>query len=246
MFGARNFVKPIRHYVDVNAITSSVQGFSLDQLLSYLGQYGITAWRVARNIFAVLDFESKSKHLRRISAVSIPVNEDSLIRFALEMSYGIKLYTLQDLRNILRGMITHRMYGTALGFLLPCEAEVKIIDDSREVVGVADLVCGDYVLELKSSTKTRIGHVYQLLIYMDLLNKKEGFLVYEDKVIELALDTHKRLLSNAYNRLNKIYNTAHTISKNIHLYENKVLRKFNMRVGEILKMVKELGFTAEV
>jgi len=246
MFDVRNFVKPIRHYVDVNAITSSVQGFSLDQLLSYLGQYGITVWRVARSIFAVLDFESKSRHLRRISAVSIPVNEDSLLRFALEMSYGVKLYTLRDLRNVLRGMIAHRMYGAVLGFLLPCEAEVKIMDESRGVVGVADLVCGDYVLELKSSTKTRIGHAYQLLIYMDLLNKKKGFLVYEDKVIELVLDAHKRLLSNAYNRLNKIYNTVHTIFKNIHLYENKMLRRFNMRVGELLKMLEDLGFIAKV
>jgi len=63
---------------------------------------------------------------------------------------------------------------------------------------------------------------------------------------EFILNTNEKLLSIVYNRLNRIFNAVRAISKNIHLYENKVLCKFNMRVGEILKMVKELGFIVEV
>jgi len=58
---------------------------------------------------------------------------------------------------------------------LSCETKVKVIDEVKGVVGVADLVCGDYVLELKSSTRIRMNHVYQLLIY-GFATHKEGFL----------------------------------------------------------------------
>lgn len=239
----KEYIKPIQHYVDIYRITSSIQKLSIEYLLTYLSQYGIMVWKIDPNIFIALDFESRHKYLRRVSMVSIPTSEDSLLKSALEIAYGVKLYTEPELRNILRGIIIHREYCHALGFLLPCESEVKVIDKDKGIVGIADLVCGDHVIELKSSTNFKRAHAYQLLIYMDLLHKEYGFLVYKDKVLSFSLSTDSMLLSEAYERLYEIHSKVYGLAKKIQDYKSEVLKTFNMRVDEIIKKLNDLGFT---
>ena len=241
----QEFIKPIRHYIDVDKIANSVQRLSVEELLTYLGQYRIMVWRIAPNIFIAMDFESKNKHLHRVSIVSTPINEDSLLKLALETTYGVKLYSEQDLRNILKGIIIHKEYCHALGFLLPCKFEVKIANRSKGVVGIADVVCGDYVIELKSGTNLRKSHAYQLLIYMDLLRKQQGFLVYENKVLKFSLNTDRKLLSEAYEKLYKIYNNIYALAKDLQRYRNRVIKKFNVKIDEVIKKLNDLGFTAQ-
>jgi len=241
----KEFIKPIRHYIDVDKIMNAIQRLSIEELLTYLGQYGITVWEIVSDLFIAIDFESKNKHFRRVSIVSTPINEDSLLKLALETAYGVKLYSEQDLRNILKGILIHKEYCYTLGFLLPCEFEVRVMDKSKSIVGVADLVCGDYVIELKSGMNFRKSHAYQLLIYMDLLGKQQGFLVYEDKVFEFSPSNTHKLLSEAYERLHKIYNDIHVLAKNLHRYEDRVIRKFNVKVGNIIKRLNDLGFTSQ-
>jgi len=99
-----------------------------------------------------------------VSSVSNPLNEENLLKLALEKVYGVKLYTEQDLRNILRGLIIHREYVHALGFVIPCKSEVKVIDKNRKVIGLVDLACGNFIIEIKSSFVLKQEHIYQLLI----------------------------------------------------------------------------------
>ena len=240
----RRYVKPIRYYVDVDRISSSIQKLAIDEVLTYLGRYGIFVWKIAPNIFVALDYETKHKDLYRASFVSIPLSEDFLLKSALEIAYGVKLYTEQDLRNILRGLVIHREYGNALGFLIPCEFEVKIVDRSKGVVGIADIVCENYVIEIKTGSSLKRRHIYQLLMYMDLLRKPQGFLVYEDKVLEFSLDENLDLLSEAYERLHEVYSRIHSLAKNISYYRDKFLKKFNMKVSEIIERLDNLTLVA--
>jgi len=237
----QELIKPISHYIDVDEIASSIQRLSIEELLTYLSQYGIMVWRIASDIFIAVDFESKNRNLRRVSIVSAPISKDSLLELALETTYGIKLYSEQDLRNILKGILIHKEYCHALGFLLPCEFEVKVIDRNKNIVGIADVVCGDYIIELKSGTSFRKGHAYQLLIYMDLLRKQQGFLVYKNRVLEFSLNADHKLLSEAYMRLYKIYDNISVLAKNLQRYRNKVIKRFNMKVDDIIERLNGLG-----
>lgn len=230
--------------MDVNRISSSIQKLAIEEVLTYLGQYGVFVWKIAPNVFIALDYETKYKNLYRASIVSIPLSEDFLLKSALEITYGVKLYTEQDLRNILRGLIVHREYSHALGFLIPCEFEVKIVCRNKGIVGIADIVCGNYVIEIKTSSSLRKEHIYQLLIYMDLLRKPQGFLVYEDKVVEFSLDENLDLLSEAYKRLHEIYGKIHSLAKNLPHYKNKFLKRFNMKIDEIIEKLNNLTFIA--
>ncbi len=230
--------------MDVDKISSSIQKLAIEELLTYLGQHGVLVWRVAPNVFIALDYETRHKNLYRASIVSIPLNEDYLLKSALEITYGVKLYTEQDLRNILRGLVIHKEYGHILGFLIPCESEVKIVNRSKGIVGITDIICGDCVIEIKSSSNLRKEHMYQLLIYMDLLRKPYGFLVYEDKVFEFSLNKNLDLLSEAYKRLYKIYNKIHSLTKNLPYYKNNFLKRFNMKISEIIERLDNLSFVA--
>lgn len=230
--------------MDVDKISSSIQKLAIEKVLTFLGQYEVFVWKIAPNVFIALDYETKHKNLYRASIVSIPLSEDYLLKSALEITYGVKLYTEQDLRNILRGLTIHKEYGHALGFLIPCEFEVKIASRSKGVVGIADIVCGNYVIEIKTSSSLRKEHIYQLLIYMDLLHKPQGFLVYEDEVLEFSLDKNLNLLFEAYRRLHEIHSKIHSLAKNLSRYRDKFLKRFNMKIGEIIKRLNNLTFIA--
>jgi len=226
--------------VDVDKISNSIQKLAIEELLTYLGQHGILVWRVAPNVFIALDYETRHKNLYRVSIVSIPLSEDFLLKSALEITYGVKLYTGQDLRNILRGLVIHKEYSHALGFLIPCETEVKIVNRSKGIVGIADIVCEDCVIEIKSGSTLRKEHIYQLLIYMDSLHKPYGFLVYEDRVLEFSLDKNLGLLSEAYKRLYEVYDKIRSLAKNLPHYKDKFLKRFNMKLDEIIERLNNL------
>jgi len=238
---SETFVKPISHYVNVSKIIESIQKLSPENLLMYLSNHDILVWKVSTDLFIAFDHESKHKNLYRVSAVSIPLNEENLLKLSLEKIYGVKLYTERDLRNILRGLIIHKEYVHALGFVIPCESEVKVMDKNKRVVGSVDLACGNFIIEIKSSFALKQEHIYQLLIYMDVLNKPYGFLVYYDKIFKFSLDKEQDKLLEAYNRLRKIYDKVSSLAENISHYENYILKRFNIKIGELMKKLDSLG-----
>jgi len=207
-------------------------------LLETLQSYEISVLRILPNLFVALDFETKHREFLRASMVSIPLSDDLIIQTALELKYGVKLYTECDLRNILRGLILHEEYANAIKFLLPCEREVKILDKSKKIVGVADLLCGDVVIEIKTGRKPKHIHAYQLAIYLDLTGKQQGFLVYPDAVLEIPLS--EDILHRAYQRLFKINNIVTKTIDELHNFRDKYLSKFGLKVQDLESLLKNL------
>jgi len=228
------FIKPIKEYIDTREIWEKINKLSFEDILDYLSEYGFLIWKVEDlDLYMTIDFESRHKDHKRVSVVSKNLNEETKLQLAIEKLYSVSLYTERGLRNILRGLVIHEKYSASIGFLLPCEAEVPVKDEERKIVGRADLVCGDYVLELKSGKRNK-NHAYQLLIYMDLLNKQKGFLVYEDEVIPYSLDKDEKLLREAYQKLDEVYAELNSISQNISAHTNRFLKEFNITVGELI------------
>ena len=225
-------IRPISEYVNTQKIIENVNKLSFEQLLYYLGNYDFLIWKVeGLDLYITIDFESRHKDHKRVNIVTKNLDEETKLQLAIEKLYSVSLYTGRGLRNVLRGLVIHDAYSNAIGFHLPCEVEVPVKDTNRKIAGRADLVCGEYVLELKSGKRNK-NHAYQLLIYMDLLNKQKGFLVYEDEVIPYSLD--KNLLTEAYQRLNEIYAEVDSVSQNISMYRNRILKEFNITVGGLI------------
>jgi len=61
-----------------------------------------------------------------------------------------------------------------------CETEVSVVYklDNFDVVGRLDMLCGDEVVEIKTTKDLKLHHLYQLLIYMYMLRKNNGVLLY--------------------------------------------------------------------
>jgi len=159
----KHAIKPLSYYLDVNTIVRSIQKLDIEEILSYLGQYGIIVWKIDPGIFVALDYETRFRRFHKVSTIQFQRKED-ILKLALETIYGVKIYTESDLRNILKGLVIHREYSNALGFLLPCETEVKVIDVDKHIVGIADIVCNDCIIEVKASFRSipRREHIYQL------------------------------------------------------------------------------------
>lgn len=233
-------IKPIRDYVDIYSIETNIQKLTLGELLTYLGQHDIIVWRLAPNIFIALDFEAKHKNNLWVSLISTPASDDSLLELALETAYGVKIYSEQDLRNILKGLIVHREYLHALSFILPCESEVRI--KKKGIVGVADAVCNDHVVEIKTGRPEK-SHAHQLLIYMDLLQKPYGILVYRDSVYRYSLHTDINLLEEAYRNLHEARRRIEGIIQQLHHgeFRSRILKKYGITVGELIERLSSMS-----
>lgn len=237
------FIKPISHYINTREIKSYVQKADVNELQFYLSQYGINVWKLSKNMFIALDFETSHKNLYRVSMVSTPLNVGSLLKLSLELKYGVKLYTEQDLRNILSGLILHKEYSNTIGFLAKCETEVKVISREKRIAGIADIVCDDFVIEIKLSSSIRKEHLHQLLLYMDLLNKPKGFLVYENNAVNVTLNENINLLLDTYKRIHEISRRIKYFSENLERFKDVFINKFNMKVCEIIQELNKFTGT---
>jgi len=61
-----------------------------------------------------------------------------------------------------------------------CETEVSVVYklDNFDIVGRLDMLCGDEVVEIKTTKDLKLQHLYQLLIYMYMIRKNNGVLLY--------------------------------------------------------------------
>jgi len=76
---------------------------------------------------------------------------------------------------------------------------------------------------------------------MDVLNKPYGFLVYYNKIFKFFLDKEQDKLLEAYNRPHKIYDKVSSLAENISHYENYTLKRFNIKIGDLMKKLDSLG-----
>ena len=91
--------------------------------------------------------------------------------------------------RILRGILIHEWLAEKLPVGL---SEVKEREELRvevevngkgKLVGRADYLIGDYVVELKTTSRRRLEkpleeHVKQVMLYMHMLNKEKGVIIY--------------------------------------------------------------------
>ncbi len=91
--------------------------------------------------------------------------------------------------RILRGILMHEWLAERLpvGLTETGEREELRLEldlgDGGKLVGRADYVVGDYVIELKTTSRRKLDapreeHVKQVLLYMYMLGKERGFIVY--------------------------------------------------------------------
>jgi len=61
-----------------------------------------------------------------------------------------------------------------------CDTEVSVVYklDNFDIVGRLDMLCNDEVVEIKTTKDLKLHHLYQLLIYMYILRKNNGVLLY--------------------------------------------------------------------
>ena len=239
---------PISKILDLNAIGSDVDRLSEHDVLDILISYDIIAWplRGHDHIFVVKDFETTrtgnyiwSSHLITVNPISLYFN----------LKYNIKILTLNDLKNILYGIKIHEAYQYSLKMLKgeELEIEVRFVNRHLGVLGVADAVGKDYVIEIKSS-KPKRGHVYQLLASMFSLNKTLGFIVYPNTVEKLVLsDSWYDILKKRLNSLRRIYSLvkSHDLQSLCTMFsrhEKCFVSKYKVHPIDLMKTLQKEGF----
>ena len=130
--------------------------------------------------------------------------------------------------NMTNGIKSHeRVLGTALkgsGMAIDIEFEIKHADPA--IYGFCDGMLTwqdeDYVLELKTCSneafeyrkknmKAKTGHIEQLLIYMKILNKGKGIILYENKnthellpIVIKVNDTYKKWVDTSFEWMQEV------------------------------------------
>lgn len=217
-------------------IVETAKSISIDDVFTYLVRYDIYVKPLpGTNLYIAKDYESKYGNYVKISDILICNKYPSLI--ALQRKYGVKIYNEKSLRRILAGLWIHEAYKSLISFLVPVQQEVKCVDHNRKIVGVADIVGPNFVIEVKSSRKTKKEHILQLSSYMQLLKCEVGYLVYPEQVIKVTLTSNILAeLDRCYRKIRDIYNNA---EKYIRLQTRTLKELFNIDVNHLVRLLKE-------
>jgi hypothetical protein len=197
-----------------------------------------------RELFVVKDFETKYSNLVWASQLGYL---DALTLF-FNTRYSVKVFNESDLRNIMFGLVVHEVYQGALKLVYPnAESEVKVIDRELGLVGVADVVFDDSVVEIKTGQRSQ-RHLLQLVAYLRMLRKGKGYIVYEDEVIEISYSKElmEKLMKAVENakRLKEVV-SSHSIDDIVfmfrHSYE-RFVKRFHADPRDLIKALKKEGF----
>jgi sulfur transfer complex TusBCD TusB component (DsrH family) len=237
---------PLKEVVNLKKINELVKAFTPSDVITALLKKDVVVWPLPfRGLYVSQDYETK--HRNSVWASQLGLND--IITYFIHTKYGVKLYREEDLYRILYGLLVHEAYEGILRLTMEeVEAEVKVYDLELRVVGVADLVVNDAVIEIKSG-KSSPRHRLQLTAYMKALNKQRGFLVYQDSVFEIVINSDVlKELRDAVNRLRQLREELSLLSLEdvVKRYPNAI-SKFQYRYGveliELIKVLESEGFT---
>jgi len=238
-------IKPLKYYMDINRLKKSVFSMPIEEVLNTLAHYDVLAWNLKdKDIYLVQDPETRLKQYLRAS--NIASTSKCKLKSAIELKFGIKLFREKDLRNILIGFLAHDIYEYYLSYLPSIRKEVSIVDDDLKIVGRADLVGPDFVIEIKTSRKMRKAHLYQVALYMFALHKEKGYIVYPTTITKLRPSSSlKRELFKCINSARNFHNIVHSMNLEelLRVFNSKCIKKiFNITVEELLHILEKEGF----
>jgi len=236
-------VMPLNNVVALHDIAKRIQSMNLNELIKLLNLKDVIVWPLqvgSRELFISKDFETRHRDLIWASQLG----HTNAVNLFFNVRHAVKLYREKDLYKIALGFLVHEAYEGILKLALPeVESEVKVYDRDLGVVGVADLVSEDYVVEVKSGKRSK-KHELQMAVYMKALGKNKGYIVYPHEVVEVeyaqGLVQELKRAVNDLKRLRKIILNSdlnYITSKFVRSYENfKELYKVEpKRLEEILK-----------
>ncbi len=220
MSSYESFIKPLSQLIEYKKIVKKVRSMSMDDVFTYLTRYNIYVKPLSGlNLYIAKDYESRYRNYIKVSDILLCNRYPSLI--ALQQKFGVKIYDERGLRRVLTGLWIHEAYKSQISFLIPVKQEVKCVDHNRKIVGVADIVGPNFVIEIKSSRRMRKEHILQISSYMQMLNCNVGYLVYPDHVarvtltnsISAELDRYYRKIKDIYDNTEKYIRQARTLKE---------------------------------
>ena len=236
MSNYESFIKPLSQLINYEKIVEKAQSISIDEVFIYLAKYNIFVKPLPEvDLYVARDYESKYRDYVKVSDILLCNKYPSLI--AIQQKFGVKIYNERSLRRILTGLWIHEAYKSQISFLIPVKQEVKCVDHNRKIVGIADIVGPNFIIEIKSSKGIRKEHMLQVSSYMQMLNCKIGYLVYPDHVVKITLTNNILAeLNRYYKRIRDIY--ANT-EKYIRLQARALEKLFNISINRLIKLLKE-------
>ena len=240
-------IPPLRATIALDDILKQVLSANLDTIIEILNRKNIVVWPININdvkLYVLKDFEARYKDLIWASQLGYT----NVIALFFNINYSIKLFRERDLYRIVAGFLVHDAYEGVLKLTFPdIESEVKIHDHELGVVGVADLVSNNYVIEIKLGKGSK-RHELQLAAYMKALKKYKGYLVYPDNVVEIEYTNslvQKLVKAVAYlKRLRNIvlnHDLRYIASKFTHSYI-KFKQIYGVEPEKLVKVLEKEGF----
>jgi hypothetical protein len=219
----------------------------LNDLIGLLNLRGVIVWPLHINgekVFVSKDFETGHRGLIWASQLG----HANAVTLFFNVNYSIKVYREEDLYRIAAGFLAHDAYEGILKLTLPrVEGEVKVYDNELRIVGVADLVLDDNVVEVKLSRKYR-SHRLQLAAYMRALKVSRGYLVYPNDVVEVEHDEglSQELVKavEGLDRLRRIvlnHDLDYIVSKFTHSYV-RFKQTYGVEPKELAEVLRGEGF----
>jgi CRISPR/Cas system-associated exonuclease Cas4 (RecB family) len=238
---------PLNRVIDVPSVRKHIQTLDLDGIINFLNTKGVIVWPITisnRELFVVKDFETRHSNFIWASQLG---HLDPLALF-FNTRYSIKVYNEDDLRNIMLGLVVHESYQGVLKLAYPdVESEVKVVDRELGLVGVADIVFGDSVAEIKTGRKSQ-QHLLQLAAYLRMLKRGKGYIVYENEVVEISYSKElEEKLMKALEDVKKLKEIvpSHSIDDIISMFRHsygRFIGKFYVDPRDLIKVLRERDF----
>jgi CRISPR/Cas system-associated exonuclease Cas4 (RecB family) len=239
--------KPLKDVIDIDAIKRVMLSMSINDLIDYLLTKNIVIWTInvsGKKLFVAKDFEMQHKNYIGASQLG----QRDILSFYFNIKHGVKLYNENDLYKIVFGFLVHEAYqGILMLSLMNVKNEVKVIDPDLGIVGIADFVSDDAVIEIKSGRKTK-NHLLQLGAYLKALKKEKGYIIYQNDVIEVRYnDNLRQQLYDAVIKFKRLreFILMHDIKDIIarFKYESEKFReRFGVKPLELVEILRSRGF----
>lgn len=149
-----------------------------------------------------------------------------------------------DVANMTNGTLSHGRIETAFkNSGISIDSEFKVIHDDPPIFGYVDNLINwkgeDVVVEVKTANsdvfeyrkrtgKAKAGHIVQTLIYMRILKKTKGVIVYENKNSHELLIIPVTISENYINWVDYLFNWMREVRK---AWEDKTLPTKNYRAN---------------